>query len=161
MDKIMNYFAYIQNGKIKGVATNNIISGDNLSAIEIPEDIYNGYNSNPEMYLWNGAEVIIDPEYEEKQAQKERDRINMLHLTSADVERGLYQAKGLDFDDILALVYANPPQGLDIKALKIELKANNFYRGNPYISTIGELLGITKEQLDNFFETNDWNTLAT
>ena len=50
-------------------------------------------------------------------------------------------------------------EGLDLKALKIELKANNFYRGNPYIDAVGTLLGFTKEQLDEFFETNDYTKL--
>ena len=96
---------------------------------------------------------------EEELAQAEKERIAKLFLTGADVERGIYKAKGMDFDDILAFVTANPPEGLDIKALKIELKANNFYRGNPYVSAIGQLLGFTEEQLDKFFETNDYTTL--
>jgi hypothetical protein len=48
---------------------------------------------------------------------------------------------------------------LDVKALKIELKANHFYRGNPYVDAIGGLLGFTKEQLDKFFEFNDYTYL--
>ena len=104
-----------------------------------------------------GDEVIDNKEaWEEEQAQKERERIGNLFLTGADVERGIYQAKGMDFDDILAFVMANPPVGLDVKALKIELKANHFYRGNPYVSAVGALLGFTEEQLDKFFETNDY-----
>lgn len=96
---------------------------------------------------------------EEEIAQKEKERIGNLFLTGADVERGIYQAKGMDFEDIIALVTQLQPQGLDIKALKIELKANNFYRGNPYVSAIGALLGFTDEQLDQFFETNDYTVL--
>lgn len=110
--------------------------------------------------LLEGDEVIDNKEaWEEEQEQKERERIAKLFLTGADVERGIYQAKGMDFDDILAFITANPPQGLDVKALKIELKANNFYRGNPYVSAVGALLGFTEEQLDKFFETNDYNYL--
>ena len=90
---------------------------------------------------------------------EEKERISKLYLTAADVERGIYQAKGMDFEDIIALVTQLQPQGLDIKALKIELKANNFYRGNPYVDTIGTLLGFTSEQLDKFFETNDYTVL--
>lgn len=95
---------------------------------------------------------------EEKQAQ-EKQRIAMLSLTSADVERGIYKATGKDFDDVVAMVTELQPIGLDIKALKIELKANNFYRGNPYVDSVGSLLGFTKEQLDLFFETNDYTML--
>lgn len=97
---------------------------------------------------------------EEELAQFEKERIAKLFLTGADVERGIYQAKGMDFDDIVALVTQLQPQGLDIKALKIELKANNFYRGNPYVNAIGQLLGFTEEQLDKFFETNDYTVLV-
>ena len=96
---------------------------------------------------------------EEEKAQKERERLDLLYLTGADVERGIYQAKGMDFDDIIAFVMANPPEGLDVKALKIELKANNFYRGNPYVNAVGALLGFTSEQLDKFFETKDYREL--
>ena len=88
----------------------------------------------------------------------------MLSLTAADVERALYKAKGMDFDDIIALCEAQPlnegeAPAIDVKALKIELKANNFYRGNPYINAVGSLLGLSKEQLDEFFKTNDYTKL--
>ena len=110
--------------------------------------------------LLEGDEVIDNTEaYEAKQAQEEAERIAKLFLTGADVERGIYQAKGMDFDDIIAMVTQLQPEGLDIKALKIELKANNFYRGNPYVSAVGELLGFTCGQLNKFFETNDYTVL--
>lgn len=113
-------------------------------------------------YVLDGEQYILkDEAWEEKQAQKEAERIAMLNLTAADVERAIYKAKGLDFDDIVALVEAQAPEGLDIKALKIEFKANNFYRGNPYIDAVGTILGFTKEQLDKFFDTNDYRYLTT
>lgn len=86
---------------------------------------------------------------EEEVKQKERERINMLTLTAADVERAVYKDKKMDFEDIIALVKDNPE--IDVKALKIELKANNFYRGNPYVEQIGTLLGYTSEDLDYLF----------
>ena len=85
----------------------------------------------------------------------EQERIAKLYLTSSDVERGIYQVIGMDFDDILVHISELKPEGVDLKALKIELKANHFYRGNPYIDIVGGLLGFSKTQLDNFFETND------
>lgn len=121
----------------------------------------------------------------EELAQKEAERIAKLSLTAADVERAIYKAKGIDFEDVITLVEQSSPQceraefvsegseltnsgegsvaagasAIDIKALKIELKANNFYRGNPYIDAVGSLLGFTKQQLDEFFETNDYTKL--
>ena len=108
-------------------------------------------------YVLDGDEYVLNDEaYKERKEFEEKERIAKLFLTGADVERGIYQAKGMDFDDIVAMVTQLQPEGLDIKALKIELKANHFYRGNPYVSAIGGLLGFTIGQLDKFFETNDY-----
>lgn len=104
--------------------------------------------------MQNGLPVK-NPNYETEKAQKERERLNEFFLTGADVERAIYQTKGLDFDDLISMVESSKPDGIDLKALKIELKANNFYRGNPYIEQIGQLLGFTTEQLDRFFETKN------
>ena len=117
-------------------------------------------------YLDESGNVQINPDYEQQKAQEEAQRVALLNLTGADVERAIYKAKGMDFDDIIAFLEAQPlaqdgTAPVDIKALKIELKANNFYRGNPYIDTVGTLLGFTKEQLDEFFETNDYTKLIT
>ena len=112
-----------------------------------------------EGYVIYDFELMTIEEKEAKETQKERERLDMLYLTGADVERGIYQAKGMDFDDIMAFVMANPPQGLDVKALKIELKANNFYRGNPYVNAVGALLGFTEKMLDDFFQYNDYKYL--
>ena len=118
-------------------------------------------SEKPNFYLFENGKLVENPNYLKEEAEKEAERIARLFLTGADVERGIYQAKGIDFDDILEFVKANPPEGLDIKALKIELKANNFYRGNPYVDAIGSLLGFTKGQLDKFFEDGNYEHLLT
>ena len=105
---------------------------------------------------------------EEEIAQQEQQRIAMLSLTGADVERGIYKAKGMDFDDIIVMVESINNQTpvedeqlpkIDIKALKIELKANNFYRGSEYVSKVGALLGFTEKMLDDFFQYNNYKYL--
>lgn len=114
--------------------------------IEISEDVYN----NCEQYIYQDGNFIINPNYESEQKIKERERLDMLNLTAADVERAIYKAKGMDFEDIIALVEAQGAD-MDVKALKIELKANNFYRGNPYVNMVGELLGYSSDDLDYLF----------
>ena len=129
--------------------------------------------------LVNGQVVDNTAEYEAEQAEKEAERIAMLNLTAADVERAIYKAKGMDFEDIINLVSSEivnseskinetsthyspvTSHSIDLKALKIEFKANNFYRGNPYIDLVGGILGFTKQQLDEFFETNDYTKLVS
>ena len=132
------------------------------------------YNHNQGYEIRETEEEIQACGYtEEEIALQEKERIAKLNLTGADVERGIYKAKGMDFDDIIALVehlskgeldletgeIINKSIDIDIKALKIELKANHFYRGNPYVEAVGVLLGFTSEQLDKFFEFNDYTYL--
>lgn len=121
-------------------------------------------------------QITKNPEPTEEEIAQ---RNAMLNLTAADVERGIYKAKGIDFDDIIKMVEEfnsltvegldennpstsqpiNPSTTIDIKALKIELKANNFYYGNPYVKQVGQLLGLTDEQMLEFFKTNDYTKL--
>lgn len=96
---------------------------------------------------------------QEELEQQEKERVAKLFLTGADVERGIYKAKGMDFEDIIDYVTALPIDGLNLKELKIELKANHFYRGNPYVGAIGKILGFTEEQLDKFFEDGNYEHL--
>lgn len=144
------------------IQNNLIIKGEKGTL----EQFYSGIKELPidyeeNKYIVEDGELVLNSNYEEEQEQKERERIAKLFLTGADVERGIYQAKGMDFEDIIELVTQLQPEGLDIKALKIELKANNFYRGNPYVSAIGALLGFTEKQLDLFFEYNNyWHLLV-
>lgn len=95
-------------------------------------------------------------EYKSEQNRLESERIAMLSLTAADVERAIYKAKGIDFEDVLELLNDNPD--IDQKALKIELKSNYFYRGNPYVNIIGSLLGYSTEDLDYLFEYKELPT---
>lgn len=118
-------------------------------------------SEKPNFYLFENGKLVENPNYLKEEAEKETERIAQLNLTGADVERSIYQAKGMDFEDIVAMVTELRPEGLDIKALKIELKANNFYRGNPYVDAIGSLLGFTKGQLDKFFEDGNYEHLLT
>ena len=131
------------------------------------EDGTNGelFALEPFEKLVNGQVVDNTAEYEAEQSEKEAERIAMLNLTAADVERAIYKAKGMDFEDIIQLISdqgdSDQVTKIDVKALKIELNANNFYRGNPYIDAVGTILGFTKEQLDEFFETNDYTKLIS
>ena len=94
-------------------------------------------------------------DYKSKLAQKERERLDQLTLTAADVERAIYKDKGINFDDIAEIIEELNEAGtanIDIKVLKIELKANNFYRGNDFVNQIGTIVGYSSEDLDYLFE---------
>ena len=139
------------------IQNNNLLTANNAQALTKYYDNVKLLPSDYELgkYIVQEGELVLNENYEADQAQKEAERIAKLNLTGTDVERGIYQVVGMDFDDILVYITELKPEGIDIKALKIELKANHFYRGNPYVDIVGELLGFSKTQLDKFFETND------
>lgn len=148
----MTYYAHINtvdNTIGKGQCP---VSGNNIVCIEITEEVYN----NIDRYIYNGIELILDPDYEQKQAIKERQRLDALTLTPADVERALYRAKGMDFDDLKALIAQQIPQ-VDIKGLSIEFRAKDFYRGAMaggmrLFDVVGALLGYSTQDMDYLFE---------
>lgn len=103
---------------------------------------------------------------EEEKAQEEAERIGMLKLTRGDVFRALLLAKGITREQLRSQLEVMPASTQE-ETVKRELalidfdEALDFYRGNPLIDTVGLALGLTKEQLDRFFETNDYKELIT
>lgn len=92
---------------------------------------------------------------EDEQQQQERQRIDSLTLTPADVERALYKEKQMDFEDLKALIAQQLPM-VDTKALAIEFRAKDFYRGAEIdgirlFDVIGQILGYTSNDMDYLF----------
>lgn len=113
-------------------------------------------------YVLDGNEYVLkDDAWEEKQAQKELERVAMLSLTRGDVFRALYQAKQVTRAQLKQMIENNELISEAQKELAlIDFdEALNFYRGNTLIDTIGLALGLTSEQLDRFFETGDYKEL--
>lgn len=98
---------------------------------------------------------------DEMKKQEEKERIGKLSLTRGDVFRALYQAKQVTRTQIRAMIENNEliSQAQRELALIDFDEALNFYRGNTLIDTLGLALGITSEQLDKFFETNEYTAL--
>lgn len=90
---------------------------------------------------------------------KEQERIAQLHLTRGDVFRALLQAKGVTRDMLRAEILKMPESVQREMALIDFDEALDFYRGNPLIDTIGATLDIDKDQLDRFFQSNDYHDL--
>ena len=148
----MTYYAHINTVDNSIGVGQAPVSGNNIVCLEITEEVYN----NIDRYIYNGTELILDPDYEEKQAIKERQRLDALTLTPADVERALYRAKGMDFEDLKAMIAQAMPT-IDLKGLAIEFRAKDFYRGAMaggmrLFDVVGQLLGYTSSDMDYLFE---------
>ena len=150
----MTYYIHIENNKI--FSSGECPMDEPFQSIEVTEELYNDFVADPLKYIWNGTAIVENPDYEaEKQAQIRAEKDQMT-LTPADVERALYKAKGMDFDDLKALIQQALPT-VDIKALSIEFRAKDFYRGAEangirLFDTVGLLLGYTSADMDYLFE---------
>ena len=108
-------------------------------------------------YIVVEGELVLNPNWEEEKARRERQRLDALTLTPADVERALYRAKNMDFEDLKAFIAEHLPHQVDIKGLAIEFRAKDFYRGAEangmrLFDVVGALLGYTPEDMDHLFE---------
>lgn len=124
----------------------------------------NQYYAIKEIGVEDGArmfELIDITPSKEEQEQQEKERIAMLSLTRGDVFRGLLMAKGVTRAQLRAMIETNEQlTEVEREMALIDFdEALNFYRGNALIDTVGLALGITSEQLDKFFETNDYTYL--
>lgn len=122
----MTYYAFITNGILDGVGQCPC-SGDNTFSVEITEDIYNNYDK----YIWTGSELILDPDYEQKQQEKEQERIGNLTMTALDFITFLRQS-GLSLEQIRAYLDSN-----------IELDTQLKYCQNVYCRVAKNIMPIT------------------
>lgn len=135
-----------------------------LKDAEISQDIYEDFLQFPTHYLISDGEIVYNENWEAEEAQKEKERIAKLHLTRGDVFRGLLMAKGITRAQLRGMIEKMPEDTTEHAIAKemalIDFDDSlNFYRGVALIDTLGEELGITPEQMTNFFETGDYHAL--
>jgi hypothetical protein len=143
----MTYYAHILDDTIHSHGECKLL-GETFQNIPIPKEVYD----NIQMYKYCDGQIVLNDDYESELLLEERRRISMLSLTKREVFLALYKAKQITPDALKQQI--TDPEAL----IEIEY-ANEYYRGNPLIDAIGAKLGITPEQLDTFFETNDYTKL--
>ena len=113
-------------------------------------------------YVLDGEEYVLrDEAWEEKQALIEKERIAQLNMTRGDFIEGLILALGKDENDVIALIETLPITEVEKKVYINRVKnALDFYRGYPVIDVLCGYLGLTTEQMTQFFETKDWKCLC-
>lgn len=139
----MTYYIYIENDKLNGCGQCRQLT-EGVTNLEVEEALYNAYAENPDMYIWDGENVVIDPEYEAKQAQKEKERIAKLTCTKR-VFALMLQELGISYTMLKQLIATNEQAQLEWD-LCVELQ-----RSNPLLDVMALQLGITSEQLDGLF----------
>ena len=101
------------------------------------------YNES-ERYIYQDGGIILNPNYEAEQAQKERERIAKLTCTKR-VFALMLQELGITYTMLKELIATNEQAQLEWD-LCVELE-----RQNPLLDVMAMQLGITSEQLDGLF----------
>ena len=135
------YYAHIKDNKLVDITQCKYI-GEEWINLEVSQDIFD----DSEKYIYSNGEIILNPNYETEQAQKERQRLNLLNLTKADVLLALYQDKGITPEDIKTMLKDNVPA-----LIKFDY-ASSYYRGDEVVNALGLALGYTTEEMDYLFE---------
>lgn len=60
----MAYYAFIENNQINGCGKVECLT-EGIINFEITEDVYN----NIDHYIWDGSDVVLNPDYDEEQAE--------------------------------------------------------------------------------------------
>lgn len=119
--------------------------------------VYNSIEETEAEYeLYNGSYLT-----KEEIKIKERERLDKLSMTRGDVFEALILARGLEKPKIRAMI-ENTELDKITKALYLNRfdEALDFFRGFPVFDMLGQVLGVTPKQLDDFFETKDYHYLT-
>lgn len=139
------YYISIENNKI--ISCGECPMNEPFQNVEVSEEIYNDFVADHDKYIWNGTEIIENPNYEEIKQQKEQAIINNLTMTALDFITFLKQA-GITDEQIEVYLNAN----LDVKH-QLQF-CQNVYCGVAKALmpiSVGELT-ITAEMVENAFK---------
>ena len=156
------------------IQNNAILTAENRQALErfydnvleLPEDYEQG------KYIVVDGELVLNPDWEEEQRQKERERLDALYMTRSDFFDGFIMAFNLGQVELRTIV-ENILNSINITDVQIKVALNNFdnalnfYRKHTLFALlnnvpieIGEYtLVFTSDIWDKFFDTKDYKEL--
>lgn len=139
----MTCYAFIQDNKINGVGQCECLNED-IQNIEISEEVFNAIIEDKDRYIWNGSEIVENPDYEEIVIDREKERIGNLTMTKRVFALGL-QEYGITYNQLKELIGTSEQAQLEWD-LCVELQ-----RKNPLLDVMAAQIGVTSEQLDEMF----------
>lgn len=107
------FYFWIDNNKINGKSDllQDKVWTDDRFQVEVTEEIY---NDDIAKYIWNGENIVLDSDYEEKQKEKEEEEFNrkFFNTSLGYVSRDVHMKNGAVKDfltDILPLLKVGIP----------------------------------------------------
>lgn len=131
----MEFYINITNGKLNGgsESDNSRFWTDDYFQVEVDEELYNSFINTPDKYIWNGENVVENPDYEDIVRQKEQERINNLTMTA------------LDFINVLESAGLTSQQIEDYLNANLKIKHQLQYCQNVYCGVVRQLLPLEVE----------------
>lgn len=138
----MAYYIHLEDNKI--FSSGECPMGEPFQSIEVSEELYRAFNADPDRYIWNGEQIVENPDYEEIKQQKEQARIMEMKMTPLDFLKAIEQY-GITYDMVKQFMEQNP-------LVERELRFCQFvYRKHPMLDELATY-GITSEILDHIFK---------
>ncbi len=154
---------------------NNLLTAENRQSLEryydnvleLPEDYEKG------KYIVVGGELVLNPDWEEEQKQKERERLDALYMTRSDFFDGFIMAFNLGQTE-LRVIIEQILNSINITDVEIKVALNNydnalnFYRKHTLFTLLNGIeipineditLIFTSDIWDKFFDTKDYKEL--
>lgn len=160
------YYA-IENNEIMTSNSYKLLLKFSSNVKVLPEDYEAG------KYIVVDGELVLNPNWEEEQAEKERERLDSLYMTRSDFFDGMIMAFGLDSKELRVIV-ENVLGSINITPVQIRVALNNydnalnFYRKHTLFEFINNVqipinettyLLFTSDIWDKFFDTKDYTEL--
>ena len=95
--------------------------------------------------IWEGDEIIVNPNYEEEQEQKEKERIGNLQITKRVFMLALQQL-GISYTQLKELIATNEQAQMEWE-LCVELQ-----RKNQFLDIMASTMGVSPKMLDYIFQ---------
>lgn len=113
----------------------------------IDDDTWNKYCATDKWDIIDGefTDITTTPEYIAKEEEKKELELAMKSLTKREVFLAIYRDKGITPEQIRSMIGDNQEALIEFDY------ANDYYRFNPLINSIGSALGYSKEDIDYLF----------
>lgn len=162
----MRYYT-IQNNNILTAETRQALERFYDNVLELPKDYEQG------KYIVVDGELVLNPDWEEEQKQKERERLDSLYMTRSDFFDGFIMAFNLGQTELRAIV-EQILNSINITDVEIKVALNNydnalnFYRKHTLFTLLNGVeipiseditLVFTSDIWDKFFDTKNYKEL--
>lgn len=160
------YYIFIEDNKINGAGQARVLNEEIIN-FEVTEEVYNSFMKDPNMYAWNGLEIVKNPNYEQEQLAKAKQEKIAENESKRQVEFVNTHLGKLKTETPLGDLKAALPlytiiaQGNNgLPANSVRLYVNGVPQGSPAL-TLEEFQELIGEVALDYVKVDQYSTLLT